>query len=128
MPLPRWLAQVNKRTFNKLELKRGKRPVITHIGRRSGNVFRTPLDAHAVEGGFVFILNYGADSDWVQNILAAGTATLLAAGSRYELTNPRLITDEVARRHLAPGTKLPPQRMNITEFLIMDTLHSSGAA
>ena len=30
--MPKWVAKVNKRTFNKLELKRGKRPVLTHAG------------------------------------------------------------------------------------------------
>ena len=90
MPLPRWLAQVNKRTFNKLELKKGKRPVLAHIGRRSGREYQTPLDAHAVDGGFVFIMNYGSSSDWAQNILADGAARLTAAGQSYELTNPRM--------------------------------------
>ena len=59
MPLPRWLANFNKRTFNKLELKRGVRPALTHVGRSSGQVYHTPLDAHRVEGGFIFIMNYG---------------------------------------------------------------------
>ena len=128
MPLPRWLAEVNKRTFNKLELKKGKRPVVTHLGRKSGKEFHTPLDAHPIEGGFVFVLNYGSKSDWVKNILAAGSARLRAAGTEYELVNPRVISKEVALQHLAAGTKLPPDRMNITEFLIMDTRRSSAAA
>lgn len=128
MPLPHWLAEVNKRTFNKLELRKGSRPVITHVGRNSGKVFRTPLDAHAVEGGFVFILNYGSGSDWVRNILAADNAVLRAAGTDYELVNPRVVSKEVARQHLAADTKLPPDRMNVTEFLIMDTSQSSAAA
>ncbi len=32
MPVPAWIAQVNKRLFNKVELKRGVRPVLTHVG------------------------------------------------------------------------------------------------
>ncbi|MGI9610722.1 MAG: nitroreductase family deazaflavin-dependent oxidoreductase, partial [Acidimicrobiia bacterium] len=76
MPMPTWVAHINKRVFNKREIRKGKRPVITHVGRKSGTVFHTPLDAHQVEGGYVFILVYGSDSDWVRNVLAAGTATL----------------------------------------------------
>ena len=87
MPMPLWVGQINKRTFNKLELKRGRRPVITHVGRASGNTYRTPLDAHPVDGGFVFILMYGSGSDWVRNVVAAGTAHL-GAGEEYDLESP----------------------------------------
>ncbi len=73
MPMPLWFGQINKRVFNKMELKRGVRPVLTHVGRSSGKVYRTPLDAHPVDGGYLFILVYGSGSDWVQNALAAGT-------------------------------------------------------
>ncbi|GAB1511362.1 PNPOx family protein [Actinophytocola sp. KF-1] len=46
----------------------GKRPVLTHVGRRSGRTYRTPLDAHPVEGGYVFVLVYGPGSDWARNV------------------------------------------------------------
>ncbi len=128
MALPRWLAQLNKRTFNRLELRKGKRPVITHVGRRSGREYQTPLDAHPVDGGFVFILNYGSGSDWVKNILAGGAARLDAAGKTYQLANPRILTKEEAVPLLAPGTKTPPGAMNVTEFLLMDVVSGSAAA
>lgn len=51
MPVPKWVAKVNKRVFNPREIRRGNRPVLTHIGRSSGKIFQTPLDAHAVDGG-----------------------------------------------------------------------------
>ncbi len=76
MPMPRWVARINKRVFNPMELRRGVRPVLTHVGRSSGKTYRTPLDAHLIEGGYIFIVMYGSDSDWVQNVLAAGAATL----------------------------------------------------
>jgi len=31
MPVPMWVAQVNKRFFNRLVLRRGKSPVVTHM-------------------------------------------------------------------------------------------------
>jgi len=33
MPLPRWLAQINKRVFNPMEVRRGARQVLIHTGR-----------------------------------------------------------------------------------------------
>jgi deazaflavin-dependent oxidoreductase (nitroreductase family) len=120
VPLPRWLARFNKRTFNKMEIRRGIRPVLSHVGRSSGKTYETPLDAHAVEGGYIFIANYGRDSDWVKNILAAGTATLRAGGNEIALVSPRMVTKDEALRQMAAGIKWPPDRMNVTECLRMD--------
>lgn len=105
MPLPRWLAQLNKRTFNKMEIKRGNRPVLSHVGRSSGKAYETPLDAHAVEGGYIFIANYGRDSDWVKNILAAGTAALRVDGDELDLVSPRMVPKDEAlpRRSASSG-------------------------
>ena len=120
MPMPRWLAEINKRFFNKMELRRGKRPVLTHIGRSSNKTYHTPLDAHRVENGFVFILVYGSQSDWVQNILAAGTAGLAIGKEQFDLINPRLVGKETAWGLLEGKAKPPPGFMNINEYLQMD--------
>ena len=53
--LPRWLGRINKRVFNPLEIRRGKRPVLTHVGRKSGRTLETPLDAHPTDDGWLFI-------------------------------------------------------------------------
>ena len=120
MPLPRWLAKINKRVFNKREVRKGKRPVITHVGRTSGTTFRTPLDAQPVEDGYLFILMYGSGSDWVKNVMAAGTAGLRVGNDEYDLVAPRLVTKDEAVRLLPDASKLPPARLNVTEFLRMD--------
>ena len=120
MPIPKWVAQINKRFFNKAELKRGKRPVITHVGRSSGKTFHTPLDAHRVDDGFIFIPLYGSDSDWVKNVLAAGTAQLKAGGEDFELVNPQLITQDEAWQQLPETVKPPPGLLKVSEFLHMD--------
>lgn len=120
MPMPLWWGQINKRVFNPRELKKGDRPVLTHVGRSSGNVYETPLDAHPVDGGYLFILVYGSGADWVQNILAAGSATLRINGQEKQLTNPRLATKDEAWTQVAPETKEPPGVLKISEFLQMD--------
>jgi len=120
MPLPKWLARLNKRTFNKLEVRRGERPVLIHVGRSSGKAYETPLDAHATDDGYIFIMNYGAGSDWVRNILAAGTAQLRIGGDLIDLESPRVVTKDVALPQLPTATKTPPGWMNVTEFLQMD--------
>ena len=120
MPMPLWWGQINKRVFNPRELKKGDRPVLTHVGRSSGKVYETPLDAHQADGGYIFILVYGSKSDWVQNILAAGSATLRKNGQDTQLTNPRLVTKDEAWQQVDPATKEPPGILRISEFLQMD--------
>ena len=119
MALPKWLARVNKRVFNPMELKRGVRPVLTHVGRSSGETYRTPLDAHPVDGGYVFILNYGSDSDWVRNVLAAGSAQLKIEDVEIELVSPSVVSKEAAWKLLPETTKAPADYMRITDYLRM---------
>lgn len=121
MPMPFWFGHVSKRLFNKSEIKKGIRPVLTHVGRSSGRLYQTPLDAHPVAGGYIFIPVYGSRSDWVQNILAAGGASLRLDGEEHELVSPRVITEEAAWQLLPTETKPPPRLLNVTEFLQMDT-------
>lgn len=120
MPMPRWWGQVNKRVFNPRELDRGVRPVLTHVGRTSGKLYRTPLDAHPVEDGYLFILVYGSGSDWVRNVLTAGRAVLTVDGEEVELTAPRLVGEEEAWAALPATVKRPPRFLRIEEYLRMD--------
>ncbi len=122
MPVPMWIGEVNKRVFNPREIRNGERPVLTHVGRSSGTVYQTPLDAHPVEGGYIFIVMYGSESDWVKNILAAGTATLTVAGDEIDVTSPRLISKDEAFQVLAETTKAPPEILKVTEYLRMDAV------
>ena len=120
--MPGWWGHVNKRVFNPLELRRGERPVLTHVGRSSGRTYRTPLDAHAVDGGYVFILVYGSRSDWVRNVLAAGGAHLTIDGREITLTAPRVVDAGEAWAVLPDTVARPPRLLRINEYLRMDTL------
>lgn len=123
--MPRWWTQVNKRVFNPAELRRGVRPVLTHVGRSSGTSYRTPLDAHAVDGGYVFVLVYGSRSDWVRNTLAAGHARLTVEGRELALTAPRVIGADEAWEAIGEGPKRPPGWLRIGEYLRMDLVGSA---
>lgn len=120
MPMPRWWGHVNKRVFNPRAITSGKWPVLTHVGRTSGRTYRTPLDAHPVDRGYLFVLVYGSGSDWVQNVLAAGHARLRVDGREMELAAPRLVGEAEAFQALAEDLSRPPKMLRITEFLRMD--------
>lgn len=120
MPMPKWWGHVNKRVFNPRAIAGGKWPVLTHVGRTSGTTYRTPLDAHPVDGGYLFVLVYGSGADWVQNILKAGSARLRINGKELRLAAPRLIGETEAFDALPPEVTRPPKLLRITEFLRMD--------
>ena len=117
MPMPLWWGQVNKRVFNPRAVRSSKWQVIRHVGRSSGRSYRTPLEALPVDGGFIIMLVYGSRSDWVQNVLAAGEATLEVDGESVDLVGPELITADEAFERLPPGAKRPPRLLKIDEFL-----------
>ena len=119
MPMPLWWGQINKRVFNPRALRSDKWQVIHHRGRSSGREFRTPLEAVPVDGGYVMTLVYCSRSDWVQNVLAAGSAKLEVDGKLVAVTDPELLTADEAFALLPAGTKRPPKLLKIDEFLFV---------
>jgi hypothetical protein len=120
MPVPKFMAKVNRRIFNPMELRKGERPVLIHEGRSSGRRFETPLDAHPVEDGYVFFVMYGPDADWVKNILHAGSAELRLPDRVNTLTNPRLLSGDEVEPILPDGVDLPATFMRVDHFLRID--------
>lgn len=120
MPVPMFMARVNRKIFNPREIAKGVRPVITHVGRRSGHSHKTPLDAHEVDGGYVFIAMYGRDADWVKNVVAAGRATLQVDGDEIELRSPRFIPPEEVWQSMPATAKPPASFLRVTDYLRMD--------
>jgi len=120
MPMPRWWGHINKRVFNPHAIKSGKWAVLTHVGRSSGMPYRTPMEAHPVDGGYLVVLVYGSNSDWVRNVMAAGRAQLTVDGEELELTAPRVVGEAEAFAALAEEVKRPPKALRIKEFLRMD--------
>jgi deazaflavin-dependent oxidoreductase (nitroreductase family) len=119
----RRIAQFNKRVTNRLTLPLAPWlpgfGVVIHIGRKSQREYRIPVNVFKTGDGYVFALTYGTDSDWVQNVRAAGGCTLITRGQHYRLTAPRIIHDET--RQLASPLARPILRlMHVADFLRLD--------
>jgi len=78
----RWLAKINIVFTNRItSLFAGWLPgfgILTHVGRKSGKVYRTPVNVFRAPNGFVIALTYSSQCEWVKNVLAAAANSRLA--------------------------------------------------
>jgi deazaflavin-dependent oxidoreductase (nitroreductase family) len=101
MALPPWLARFNRHGTNRVTSAFAPWApwfgVVIHTGRRSGRTYRTPVNAFRDGDDWLIALTYGAETDWVRNVQAAGGCELIARGRQIRLTNPRIATDDTRR-------------------------------
>lgn len=74
----RWLARINIAFTNRItSLFAGWLPgfaILTHVGRKSGKVYRTPVNVFRASNGFIIALTYSSQSEWVKNVFARAAA------------------------------------------------------
>ena len=115
MQMPKAMRTMNRRVTNPVMGKLAPHvppwAIVVHTGRKSGTTYRTPISAFIRRGVAVVALPYGADTDWVRNLLHAGGGQLIRRGKEHTLTNPRLVTADdpslgrLARRMARIGGK-----------------------
>ena len=103
----RWLAKFNIAVTNRITgLFAGWLPgfgILTHVGRKSGRVYRTPINVFRISSGFIIALTYSRNSEWVKNVLAAGGCELKTRGKKYRLFAPTVVHDSTRRRFPIPA-------------------------
>jgi deazaflavin-dependent oxidoreductase (nitroreductase family) len=90
---------------------------IRHTGRKSGKPYSTPIGAERVQDGFIIPLGYGTQVDWLQNVLAAGRASLSAKGETHDVTDPEVIDAATALPRLSPSRRRTFERLGIAQYL-----------
>ena len=73
--------------------------VVRHVGRRSGRTYETPVVAVEHDDSFLIALPYGKRTDWMKNVLASGTATVVPHGRTYGTDQPQVIPMTDATRY-----------------------------
>ncbi len=64
--------------------------MIIHRGRRSGRLYRTPVNAFVRGRTLAIVVLYGEESDWLRNVLVGG-GKVVRGGRTYDLASPRLL-------------------------------------
>jgi deazaflavin-dependent oxidoreductase (nitroreductase family) len=102
----RWLAKINIAFTNRItSLFAGWLPgfgILTHVGRKSGKVYRTPINVFRESDGFIIALTYSSRSEWVKNVLAAGGCELKTRGKIYPLSAPKIVCEPTRRAFPVP--------------------------
>jgi deazaflavin-dependent oxidoreductase (nitroreductase family) len=91
--------------------------VLEHVGRTSGRRYRNPVSAFPMGDGFVVAVLYGAESQWVRNVLAAGGFTLRTKGRGHLLARPEIVGPEQALSSFPPLTRRMLRARRIQDFV-----------
>jgi len=92
---------------NPLQMRAAGRPggrasVLRHTGRVTGREYETPVWAARTEDGFVIGIVYGARTDWLENIMASGSAAITFDGRTYRVDRPEIVPMDGVRAYF-PG-------------------------
>jgi deazaflavin-dependent oxidoreductase (nitroreductase family) len=120
VPLPKRLARFNLVVTNRVLGPAARRlpgfAVVHHVGRRSGRAFATPVNLFRHGDEYVIALTYGADSQWVRNVLAAGAVEVETRGRTIRLVDPHVVHD----RSLVPaGVRRILRLVHVDEFMTL---------
>src|ERR1035438_7844954 len=98
----RWVAAFNLAVTNRITSRFAARlpgfGILTHVGRKSGRLYRTPVNVFRAPEGFLIALTYGRECEWVRNVVAAGGCQIETRGVQYQLSSPTIVHDATRRR------------------------------
>lgn len=90
------IVWMSKKVMNPMQMRSAGTPgayasIVRHRGRVSGAEYETPVGVVANGDAFLVALPYGSRTQWLRNVLAAGSATLVHEGNTYQVDRPELI-------------------------------------
>ena len=125
----RWVAAFNLAVTNRVTSRFAARlpgfGILTHVGRKSGKLYRTPVNVFRATEGFLIALTYGRESEWVRNVLAAGGCELETRYVLYQLTAPIIVHDPT-RRRFPLFVRIVLRLIGADDFMQLSTSPASG--
>ena len=122
MPLPHWVARVNRRVTNRiLEPLARVSPgfaVVQHSGRRSGRTYRTPVNVFEADRHLLVALTYGPKADWFRNA-RAGPAHLERRGRLLPIETISVVGRDQAWPHLPGVVRLALRLLTVRDFAML---------
>lgn len=101
--------------------------VIRHRGRTSGRPYETPVGVVAADDGFLIALVYGSRTNWLQNVLASGSATIVHEGQTYQVDRPELIPMQAVAAQFTGGDQQGFRLLAVDQALRVRRVETEGA-
>jgi deazaflavin-dependent oxidoreductase (nitroreductase family) len=125
----RWVAAFNLAITNRITSRFANRlpgfGMLTHVGRKSGRLYRTPVNVFRAPDGVLIALTYGRDSEWVRNVVSAGGCQLETRRVLYQLSAPTIVHDPTRRRFPLP-VRMILGIIGANDFMQLSTSHTHG--
>ncbi|MAT05492.1 MAG: nitroreductase family deazaflavin-dependent oxidoreductase [Acidimicrobiaceae bacterium] len=120
----RGVRNVNKRFWNRQAIRTAGEPgagvsKVVHRGRSSGTEYETPIDAIPTDDGFVVVLPYGTQADWVRNVLHHREATIVHDGERVDVHQPVLMHPRDVDQWFTPGARRVNRLFGVERTLVL---------
>jgi deazaflavin-dependent oxidoreductase (nitroreductase family) len=113
----RCLRQVTKITRPLALRSAGKQgsatSVLHHVGRKTGGSYETPVVAVQHDGSVYIALPYAELTDWLKNVLATGSATVVSGGDRFEVDRPEVVPMAEATAFFGPKERRLHRRFGV---------------
>lgn len=124
MPIPKWIAVLNKHVTNRFFLLFAGwiRPfaIVHHRGRRTGSSYRTPILAFPTETGFAFALTYGRDVDWVKNLMSSDCGVLEYGKDEIPICKARIVKIDGVRDVFPFWVRIPLSIISIEDCVLVE--------
>jgi deazaflavin-dependent oxidoreductase (nitroreductase family) len=114
------LRKFNRTIFNpiiKLFAGRFLYALVRHTGRRSGKAYGTPVVAARKDDSIFIPLPYGADTDWLLNVLARRGCAVMHHGTLYSAGQPEVVAPAAALPAFPPIFQKAFRRSKIEQYL-----------
>lgn len=129
------IRRMNRAYFNPRQQDAGTpgayASVIRHTGRTTGTPYETPVVAATTDDGFAIALPYGSQADWLKNVLASGSATVVHEGRTHRVREPKVVPIETADAYFSAKDQRSHRLFGTHECLrvqLVDTEHSTVRA
>jgi deazaflavin-dependent oxidoreductase (nitroreductase family) len=94
--------------------------ILSHVGRKSGKLYKIPIIAEPINNGFVIALTYGKKVDWYENVIVKGGCSIQWKNKEYLLTEPKLIDKEIGLNAFPALFRTGLRLMKIQYFLRLE--------
>lgn len=123
------VRRLNRALWNPLVMRAAGTPgadasIVRHVRRRTGTPYETPVGAVATENGFAIGLPYGTAPDWVENVVAAGSAVVVHEGSTYPVDGPEVVDTRRAGRYFTAKERRIQRLYGVRDFLLLRRVES----